>query len=252
MTRNDLLKKVLFAALPLLFVFAACHSEKKEAKMETGGVILEDTENLSEKDLFFKKKLFPELRKQNYSAAQQMLNDEIKAHPEYQKEPLFFSARGLIHYHNGEYGEAYKDATRVINVMEQRFAPKKPYQANFQSEKARESIASHYLYRYQALMKLGKYTDALDDVETALKIVENPRVMLIKAHLLILLKRYDDAAAEMNRAWKLDKDVLDKEGENAALDICTIFHERGYEKVNSCKETFLKIEEMQKEAEERE
>ena len=36
MTRNDLLKKVLFAALPLLFVFAACHSEKKEAKMETG------------------------------------------------------------------------------------------------------------------------------------------------------------------------------------------------------------------------
>ena len=249
MTKKDLFKKLVLAALPLM-VFLACHSEKKQAKIETGGVIADETEEMSEKDLFFRKKLFPQLRKQNFAAAEKMLGEEIKEHPEYQKEPLYFSARSVINYNNGNYSEAYKDSSRVIQIMEQRFSPKKPYQIDFQSDRARESVASHYLYRYQASLKLKRYEAALEDVDMALKIDDKARVRLIKSNLLILLKRYDDAAKEINKAYELDKSVISNEGEAFLLDVCTVYYENGYTKVKACKETFKSIEEMQKEAEE--
>ena len=81
MMKKALLKKMILAALPLMVFFAACHAEKKQAKIETGGVIADETEEMSERDLFFRKKLFPQLRKQNFAAAEKMLGEEIKEHP---------------------------------------------------------------------------------------------------------------------------------------------------------------------------
>lgn len=252
MTRNSFFKKCILAVLPLIVFFAACHSEKKQAKIETGGVITDEAEELSERDMFFRTKIFPQLRKQNFASAEKMLNEEIKEHPEYQKEPIYFSAMSIINYNKGNYSDAYKDASRIIQVMEQRFSPKKPYQIDFQSDKARESVASHYLYRYQASLKLKRYEAALEDVDMALKIDDKARIRLIKSNLLILLKRYDEAAKEINKAYELDKSVLANEGESFLLDVCTVYYENGYTKVKACKETFKSIEEMQKEAEEAE
>ena len=79
MTRNDFFRKCIMAVLPLIVFFAASHSEKKQAKIETGGVIADETQEMSEKDFFFRKKLFPELRKQHYSEAQKMLDDKNAA-----------------------------------------------------------------------------------------------------------------------------------------------------------------------------
>ena len=249
MTRNIFFRKCILAVLPLIVFFTACHSEKKQAKIETGGVIADETQEMSEKDFFFRKMLFPELRKQNYAVAQKMLEEEIRQYPEYKKEPLYFSAQSIIDFQNGKYEEARRNASRVIEIMEQRFAPKKPYQMNFPDEKSRNSVASHYLYRYQALLKLGRYESALADVETALKISEKPRVTLIKASLLILLKRYEDAVAAMNKAYQLDNSVLAKEVDRVGMDACTILYEQGYKKVKPCQPYFIRIDEKIREAE---
>ena len=244
------MKKIICAVFALCLLSSACYSEKKNARIETGGVTIDETSELSERDVFFKKKLFPELRRQNYAGAQQLLSEETEKHPEYQKEPLFFTARSLINFNKGSYDEAYRDSSKVIEIMEQRFAPKKPWQIEFHSENARNSVASHYLYRYQALMKLGRNSEALSDVETALKIQEKPRLILIKGELQLKLKQYEDAAAAIDRAFVLDPEVLAREGESAGMNVCTIFYEHGYLKVKACKDYFKIIEDKKQEAEE--
>jgi tetratricopeptide (TPR) repeat protein len=244
------MKKIICVLSVLCLLSSACYTEKKKDRIETGGVTIDETAELSEKDIFFKKKLFPELRRQNYAGAQQLIDTETEKHPEYQKEPLFFTARSLINFHKGNYEDAYMDSTKVIEIMEQRFAPKKPWQTEFQSENARNSVASHYLYRYQALMKLGRYNEALSDVEKALKIHEKPRLLLIKGMLQLKLKQYEDAAAVINRAFVLDPEVLKREGESSGMNLCTVFYEHGYMKVKACADYFKIIDEKKEEANE--
>lgn len=244
----------MFYLIVCLSLFlGACSSNTNKVNTpvyETGGVSIIESENMSEKDKFFKKQLFPELRKGNYVYAQQMLSSELEKHPEYAKEPLYYTAHGLISFNNGDYDMAYAEASRVINIMEQRFAPKKPYQIKFETEPARNSVAAHYLYRYQALMKLGRYSEALLDVENSLKISEKPRVFFIKACLHLLLNNYEEAAASMNKAYQLDNNFMSDINSDAAMNCCTILHEHGYKKVSACAEIFAQIEEKQKEAQE--
>lgn len=244
------MKKILFPFVILLALSSVtgCSSQKQAAKGETGGVAIDDA-IYSEKDIFFKKKLFPELRKQNYAGAQQLIDKELERHPEYQREPLYFSASSILSFNKGKYEDARKYADKVIEIMEQRFAPKKPYQISLESSRAKDSVASHYLYRYQALMKLGRNEEALADVETALKISERPRILLIKASLLVLLKRYEDSVKALERAYKLDPDVLSKEDDDSCMNLCTILYDRGYVKTSACKSFFERIDEKKAEAE---
>lgn len=235
--------------LSMLFCVACSHADKKtaqdnlppnneqandtsaQAKTENGLDGLTDPQ-----EIFFKKHLFTEIRDGHFEKAESMLNEEIKIHPEYASAPLYFSAKSLMAFHKKDYQEAYVQANKVVEFMEDRFAPRKPYQVRYDNDQTRHSISAHYLYRYQALMKLGKYSEALQDVESAEKIFDSPRIQFIKTSLLLLLNRYEEAAKALNKAYKTDKNILIKQGNAAAARCCEIFAANKIDNVKACKD----------------
>ena len=193
--------------------------------------------------LFFK--IFDALYANDLKKTWELLDKTAKEHPEYINDPSYMSAKSMAAYKAKDYKTAYYEADKVVKLAEKMFAPKKPYEMAAVNEHYRNDMYTMYLNRYQALMSMGNFKAALNDINNALKAYCTPGALVAKASILMKLNRIKESAFVLNEAYDKNKYIL-KDKENYKRKLCGEFYANGEKNVDICSDYF-KILENEKE-----
>lgn len=163
--------------------------------------------------------------------AEKLLDKQIREVPEYKKDANYRVAKSKIAYAKGDYQTAYTEADRFIAELEKHFAPRKPYEVDFKDKGSRDGVQYAYILRYEAVVKLLRYEDALSDLDRALRIEATPGLLHAKMGTLFVMNRYAEAANISDKAYDMDKTIF--MSSPYRNHYCWVFSEHGY-KVKDC------------------
>lgn len=168
---------------------------------------MQETLDMMRKDKFFLK-LDKIIDNGEIKNAEELLGKQVKDIPAYKDTGAYIVAKSKIAYAKGDYQTAYAEADKFIGELEKFFAPQKPYEAVLKDKNDRDTVCYAYILRYQAVVKLLRYEDALSDLDRALRIEATPGLLHAKMGTLFVMNRYAEAANVSDKAYDMDKTIF--------------------------------------------
>lgn len=211
-------------------VTAASERGNFEGDISEAAEKIQESMRMMRRDKFFWK-LDKVIEAGDTKKAEELLEKQVKDVPTYKDVGAFIVAKSKIAYMKGDFTTAYDEADKFIAGLEKIFAPQKPYEAILKDKKDRDTVCYAYILRYQALVKMRRYEEALADLDRAQQQVESPELLSAKTTTLIALKKYPEAAAAAEKAYALNKNIF---ASNPYRDnFCWLFSEHGHN-VKAC------------------
>lgn len=158
--------------------------------------------------------------------AEKLLAEQVRKHPEYKKDENYRAAKSKIAYSKGDFNTAYSEADKFVREIETAFAPKKPWEMDYQDKHIRDSVQYAYILRYQASAGMPHYEDALADLDHALKLETTPELLRAKTGVLLALGKYAEAAIAADSAYGMNNSVF--EHSPYRDHYCWLFSEHAY------------------------
>ncbi|MEI7527418.1 MAG: hypothetical protein WCK76_00630 [Elusimicrobiota bacterium] len=177
--------------------------------------------------------VYSTIRAGDIKKAEQLLDEQIREIPEYKKDASYRASKSKIAYAKGDYKAAYAEADKIITDIEKAFAPKKLSEITF-SDEEKEGIHDSYILRYQAVIQMKRYKEALADLDQALLMKTTADGLRAKTGTLIALNRISEAADVCEKAYTTDKTILSVSPNKNYY--CWVFSEHG-NKVKACTDT---------------
>lgn len=178
-----------------------------EKDVSEAGAKMKETLRMTRRNKFFGN-LYETINNGDVKKAEKLLDKQIREVPEYKKDENYRVAKSKIAYVKGDYQTAYTEADRFIADLEKHFAPRKPYEVDFKDKGSRDGVQYAYVLRYEAVVKLLRYEDALSDLDRALRIEVTPGLLHAKMGTLFVMNRYAEAANVSDKAYDMDKTIF--------------------------------------------
>jgi tetratricopeptide (TPR) repeat protein len=175
----------------------------------------------------FFKELGRLIKKGDLIKAEELLEKRDKDVPGQKRDEAYAMAKSKIAYAKGDYQSAYAAIDGLMAEIEKHFGTRKPYELDFKNKNQRDSLASVYVLRFEALSGMGRHEEALADLNSAERLGESPELSLSKASTLLWLGRYGEAAAAADKSYALNKDTFAASPYRKSF--CDNFRSQGYQ-----------------------
>ncbi len=200
-----------------------------EKDVADAGEKMNETWRTTHRNKFFGN-VYSSIRTGDIKKAEQLLDEQIREFPEYKTDASYRASKSKIAYAKGDYKAAYAEADKIVTDIENAFAPKKLFEIDFTDEE-KEGIHDSYILRYQAVVQLKRYKEALADLDQALLMKTTADGLRAKTGTLIALNRFAEAADVCEKAYITDKTILSVSPNKYYY--CWAFAEHG-NKVKAC------------------
>lgn len=139
------------------------------------------------------------------ASAQKVLDRLRGEHPELKDDCALRMGQSLIYFWQGDYGKAYEQIDAVVRQIERVF-PGGVKPGNTDASET-ENIAEAYFTRSSIARQLGFPSKAVSDIDKAFVLSPRPHMPLNKCRALMLMGKYEEAAAALDTAYRMDPAV---------------------------------------------
>lgn len=137
--------------------------------------------------------------------AQKALDNMIREFPEIKKEEphAIEYHQGLIYFWRKDFDAAYKGFDKIINALELKYPNGIPPGSKYYSVNT-SFMAEAYFNRGATEMQLRAFARAVVDIDKAFALMPKAYMQVNKCRALLPLKKYKEAAAAYELAYKID------------------------------------------------